>query len=693
MAVSIAFANDCDLMSWTGYEKVHRHLDRLGLEAGDSFWLFDPSGGDMALFTHDVEHPGPRQSELLDGINAGRLDVLHSAGSYGKRFNRGFQPTRKGVEQALEYLSRYAKVPKIWSNHGDDSNFQNVGGCQPAAYHRGDDPSSETYLLDLLLAHGVEFFWLDRLLAQDPATPYRLVSQEMCRSGHRINTFMRYMGLPESPNGTNLSRQLSSEVLAAFKKIGQSCAVYQHWCCHHVDGKAITPLDEPLSDESVAALERLAQQVAGGDLRVVRLLPLLEEDLKRSIGDEAARIGKVVVAAESEKKDNYYYNQYHNREMDYFRNRVSQLDVRGGSALDAACGVGQWSFALAERFQRVFAFDFSPSAVDLLANITRAMRQESPQFSRANMEAMPYRAGFFDFAVCYGSIFAARPSIVLRELDRVLNPGGSAYICLNAYGWYASLFEVRFAHAPHEERCIYSLPLWNAMYHRLSGEDGLRRLARQKEIVPFIEMPLDGSVAEQLLEEVVRERLPEPVSESIRRFNAELRMVLGAYLHTALRLLMPAPTLATPVEMPPPSPGPQTAALLRVKTALRSIPLVGDALAACRDYLGGRAVSVSVPSMSEAAPPKARSTPIEDLLRCAAAQVSLPVGENNRPFLPDEFHELARSSGFEGFSWAAEGRLIVGRDSPLVPPMYEPEYQGQLTVWECLLTKRGQSTK
>ena len=106
-------------MTRRGFEEVHGFFDELNLPVGDSFWLFDPSGGDMGLFTHDLTHPGPQHAWLLEQISSGVIDVIHSAGSYGARFNRGYRPDRSKIEKALVYLDKHAVVPKIWTNHGD----------------------------------------------------------------------------------------------------------------------------------------------------------------------------------------------------------------------------------------------------------------------------------------------------------------------------------------------------------------------------------------------------------------------------------------------------------------------------------------------------------------------------------------------------------------------------------------------
>ena len=55
MAATLAFCNDIDFADWATYREVHRVLDgEFGFAAEASFWLFEPAGGEMALFTNSV---------------------------------------------------------------------------------------------------------------------------------------------------------------------------------------------------------------------------------------------------------------------------------------------------------------------------------------------------------------------------------------------------------------------------------------------------------------------------------------------------------------------------------------------------------------------------------------------------------------------------------------------------------------
>jgi transglutaminase-like putative cysteine protease len=59
---------------------------------------------------------------------------------------------------------------------------------------------------------------------------------------------------------------------------------------------------------------------------------------------------------------------------------------------------------------------------------------------------------------------------------------------------------------------------------------------------------------------------------------------------------------------------------------------------------------------------------------------------------PDEFARFANVAGFVDFQWAAEGGLITDWLADPVPPRFPGYLDGQLAVWECLMTRPGPVT-
>ena len=294
---ALAFCNDVDYGTWKAYVEVHGILRELGIAAEDSVFLYAPAGSELALFRDSVERKGPRHEELLEEIRSGRISVLHGAGEFSAS-ETPVRPTRRMVAEALEYLDRTARVPSIWTNHGDEGNLSNIGGAAPT-YHEGDRPDSDAYILDLLVQAGVRYFWADHHASNDfvfawpgggaaPASasagrrargdaPPPLVVEEGTRAGLRIRCFRRFRGpLPRAPDAETLAWQLAGERLDRLLEKGGVSVLYQHWYVRRdPSGRPVGGRHPALPDATVAALRRLAELARTGTLRVVGLSELL----------------------------------------------------------------------------------------------------------------------------------------------------------------------------------------------------------------------------------------------------------------------------------------------------------------------------------------------------------------------------------------------------------------------------------
>jgi len=280
---TLSFCNDIDFADWSSYQEVHRCLrEEFGLAVEDSFWLFDPLGSEMALFKTTMRDKGPYHNEILADIRDGRLTILHAGGNFDH--NTGFQPSRGLLAEGLDYLRRHAQVPAIWTNHGDEGNVQNIGWAG-GNYQQGDAPSSDAFILDILLQHGVRFFWTDQHTSNDfvfaaPGRPgQKILRKEMTRAGFTINGFARYRGpLPKAPDAETLGKQISQTHVEDLIAERGDVVIYQHWCVHRTTaGKPLTARAPIFPSESHNALRMLARFRDRQQLRVLPLLDLLQE--------------------------------------------------------------------------------------------------------------------------------------------------------------------------------------------------------------------------------------------------------------------------------------------------------------------------------------------------------------------------------------------------------------------------------
>jgi SAM-dependent methyltransferase len=96
-------------------------------------------------------------------------------------------------------------------------------------------------------------------------------------------------------------------------------------------------------------------------------------------------------------------------------------DGRARRALDAGCGTG-FQTVLLERFgYQVHGIDISGRLLEV-----GRRRLETSVLAMASIEAVPYGDGSFDVVSCCGSTLSLcdRPGLTLREIGRVLRPGG-----------------------------------------------------------------------------------------------------------------------------------------------------------------------------------------------------------------------------------------------------------------------------
>ncbi|MCR9243459.1 MAG: ubiquinone/menaquinone biosynthesis methyltransferase [bacterium] len=114
----------------------------------------------------------------------------------------------------------------------------------------------------------------------------------------------------------------------------------------------------------------------------------------------------------------------------YWRRRAVRLvDVQPGEVgLDACSGTGDLAFTLERAGARILATDFcAPMLVN--ANQKRDERGSPPAFLAADTLQLPFADDTFDFAtVAFGIRNVADPAAGLRELARVVRPGGRVVV-------------------------------------------------------------------------------------------------------------------------------------------------------------------------------------------------------------------------------------------------------------------------
>ncbi len=97
--------------------------------------------------------------------------------------------------------------------------------------------------------------------------------------------------------------------------------------------------------------------------------------------------------------------------------------------LDVACGPGGLTCYLAERLpdSKLIGVDFSNDALSLAKKASAHLT--NVEFINGNVEKLAFESNTFDIVVCKDSFHHfVHPLRVLKELERILKPGGIAYL-------------------------------------------------------------------------------------------------------------------------------------------------------------------------------------------------------------------------------------------------------------------------
>jgi len=96
----------------------------------------------------------------------------------------------------------------------------------------------------------------------------------------------------------------------------------------------------------------------------------------------------------------------------------------GHEVLDVACGTGVVALTAARLGAKVKGSDLTPKLIER-AKENAALMKLAVEFREADVEALPYEDANFDVVISqFGHMFAPRPEVAVKEMLRVLKPGG-----------------------------------------------------------------------------------------------------------------------------------------------------------------------------------------------------------------------------------------------------------------------------
>ena len=257
----VTISNDCEGMNRIQYEDyIGFFFHKYGLRISHSLFFYARNvnfESSTSIFECD-KIISSDASLLRDLIIDGHIDTLHAFGDFD---DGSFEP--KHLNNTIEWLAANDLCLPLYSNHGSDKNYQNVGRVDFNSYHEGDNPDSKYYVLSSLLNSGTEFFWMDDCLCEEPWQTSSPLKQTTARDGNKIRVFNRYRGLlgKPAPTVTSFSEQINKNDIQKIMDTEACCIYYQHLGVrsrNNPSEKFVSATSLDLNTESISTIEWLA---------------------------------------------------------------------------------------------------------------------------------------------------------------------------------------------------------------------------------------------------------------------------------------------------------------------------------------------------------------------------------------------------------------------------------------------------
>lgn len=160
-------------------------------------------------------------------------------------------------------------------------------------------------------------------------------------------------------------------------------------------------------------------------------------------------------------------DQYHFEKLHHLLGLVDFEAYRGRDVLDVGCGAGVEVVRFGRAGARVVGVDAAASAV-ALSRQNATQQGVRARLAVADGEALPFPDACFDYVFAHGVVqYAADDAAVVREVHRVLRPGGTAlFQVYNRISWLNLLSKVMKTPLEHEDAPVlrrYSIAEFRAL--------------------------------------------------------------------------------------------------------------------------------------------------------------------------------------------------------------------------------------
>jgi SAM-dependent methyltransferase len=207
----------------------------------------------------------------------------------------------------------------------------------------------------------------------------------------------------------------------------------------------------------------------------------------------------------------------------------------GHGVLDVACGTGVVAITAARHEAHVTALDLTPELLSV-ARDNAQLAGVAVDWHEGDVESLPFDADAFDVVVSqYGHIFAPRPDVAVKEMLRVLRPGGVlAFSTWPPELLVGQIFTITSKYMPPPPPGVASPALWgdpNVIRERLGTQVRDLTFDRATMLVPVLSLDHQRELFEQTAGPVRKlvEMLSATDPSKLEIYRGEIRALSATY--------------------------------------------------------------------------------------------------------------------------------------------------------------------
>ncbi len=134
-------------------------------------------------------------------------------------------------------------------------------------------------------------------------------------------------------------------------------------------------------------------------------------------------------------KKTAFLKQVYSTDLNIYLNRLIAIGFKGKeNVLDAGCGYGQWSFALAELNKKVTGIDISKDRIETSNTIAQVNNAKNISFFKSTIEKFDSADESFDAIFSYSVLYLTNYEKSIQNLTRLLKTEGVLYLNFNSFG-------------------------------------------------------------------------------------------------------------------------------------------------------------------------------------------------------------------------------------------------------------------